>query len=202
MAIGDPYVTGVQVADRLGQEYDPAIHDPLAEASSAAVELFTHRQFNRADEISPRRFRALDSERLPVDDFWSTDGLVVVVNGSTWPDGSVDPRPWDGIVDGQPGWPFFDLFTVRRVWPWSRRANVTISAKWGWSQVPAAIVAATLDVAVDFVEAGASGPVRSQSIDGYSVSYATSVMLARSDIADFGPFAKAAPYRRLRFGVA
>jgi hypothetical protein len=196
MALGDPYATVGDLAARLNN--DEPFPD-LLDAASRAVEAFTGRQFNKATVATARRFRAVDLERLPVDDFHTVTGLAVSVDGTAWTVADVDPRPWDGIVNGQSGWPFFNLFAINRTWPFDRRATITVTAQWGWPAVPQAIRQTTLDVAVAmFGTGGASYPVRSEAIDGYSVTYQPT-----SDSAEVPPeMVKAVSYRRKRFGVA
>jgi hypothetical protein len=141
MALGDPYATPEQLAARLGTD-DPGdgTFERLLDAASRAVESFTRRQFNMADEydVLPRRYRALDPERVAVDDFWTLEGLVVEVNGRAWDVARyIDARPWSGVVAGQIDWPYSDLFAVNRRWPWGcRRALITVTALWGWASVP------------------------------------------------------------------
>jgi hypothetical protein len=199
MALLDPYATPAQLEARLNTT-DDGNYARLLDAASRAVESFTRRQFNRADEyeVLPRRFRALDCERCPVDDFWTLDGLIVEVNGTVWAETYLDARPWNGPLDG---WPYFDLFAVSRSWPWSRRAPITVTAQWGWEHVPSAIVEATLDVAelMSLAMTSGQGAVRSETIGGYSVSFATPSMSAENVPPEF---VKALPYRRVRFGVA
>lgn len=205
MPIGDPYAHPFDLEQRLGKT-DDGTFSSVVEAASRAVESFARRQFNQADDASPRRFRPVDLRRLPVDDFHTTDDLVVEVGDVVLESDEYDPRPWDGVVDGQPGWPFFDLFAVGRRWPYRRRAAVTVTAKWGWAAVPAAIVEATLDVAVVMhLGAQGSGPVRSEAIDGYSVSYATPTLGDLPDHSAPPELRKAVPYRRRfagGFGIA
>lgn len=208
MAIGDSYVTGAQVAGRLGQTYDPAVHDPLAEAASRAVESFTKRQFNRSEVVEPRRFRASDRGLTRVDDFYSIDGLIVDVDGTIWTADDFDVRPPDGIVNGTPGWPYGDLLALNQCFPWRRNHVVTVSALWGWGAVPAAITLATLDVAV-VMSYGASGetagPVSGEAIDGYSVRYVAAGLGEMPDAQAPPELRKAVPYRRRwrhGFGVA
>jgi hypothetical protein len=172
------------------------------------VESFTRRQFNRADEdyeVLPRRFRALDRIRVAVDDFHTLDGLIVEVNGTAWDvDRYIDARPWDGVVGGMIDWPYSDLFAINRYFPWSRRGLITVTAQWGWAEVPAAIVEATLDVAevMSLTMTNAqSGTIRSEAIGGYSISYALPQNLIGNGEVP-AELVKAVPYRRKRFGVA
>lgn len=209
-AIGDPYITVADLAQATGETDDGTFTD-IVNAVSRAIELFTGRQFNRAEVATARRFRAVDWCRVAVDDFWTTDGLLFDIDGSSsWDVTDVDPRPWDGIHKGQPGWPFFDLFTVDRFLPtraFRRRAIVNVTAQWGWESVPSAASRAALALAVDDQSDGSSGPVKAEQIGQYSVSY-QSLTLDHDDLAslvDLNTRAAAllSPYRRVSpFGIA
>jgi hypothetical protein len=201
-ALGDSYASPGDLELRLNQT-DNGTFGTLLDAASRAVESFTHRQFNMTEYATARRFRAADWERLPVDDFHTTDDLVIEVKGVALTADQYDLRPWDGVVDGQTGWPYFDVFRVGGYWPSDRRARVEVTAQWGWEAVPQAIREATLDVAVVmfYGVGGGSGPVRSEAIDGYSVSYQT-LQMSTAGASVPPEMVKAAPYRRTRFGVA
>lgn len=206
MALGDPYATPEQLAARLGT--DPVSDENalrVLDAASRAVESFTRRQFNRDEDeyAEPRRFRALDRERVAVDDFYTLEDLVVEVNGSLWDPSSIDARPWDGIKQGQLGWPYSDLFAINRCFPWSRRALITVWAHWGWEAVPAGIVEATLDVAemMSLALTSGQGPVRSETIGGHSISFASPGLSAWAEPVP-PELIKALPFRRKVFGVA
>lgn len=204
MAIGDPYADSTAVGERFGDVDDLALLIDLAVPASQAVERFCGRQFNKATTATARRFRPVDWRRLPVDDFHTVTGLVVTVGGTVWDAANYDPRPWNGVVAGQPGWPFYDLIAVNRCWPSSDATAVGVEAQWGWPSVPAGIVEATLDVIAAMRAAGVGGStsaITSESVAGYSVSYAVPSFGAST--TDVPPeLAKAAPYRRKRFGVA
>lgn len=206
MALGDAYATPEELAARTGAP-DDGSYAALLDTASRLVETFTGRQFNKLDDEygTARRFRALDPERLPVDDFHTEDGLEVVVDGVEWMlNDDFEPRPFDGIVNGQEGWPFFDLMGVARRWPVGRRrATIEVTAQWGWAEVPAAIVESTLRLARvlwDTSSSGESGRIKSETISGYSVSY----QLPELDTGLSVPpeLILAVPYRRKQFGVA
>jgi len=195
MFLSPAYATPEELEEKLGRA-DDGTYSMLLDAASRQVEAYCGRQFNRTLVATQRRFRALDPERLPVDDFHTLTDLAVEIDGTAWDAANYDARPWNGVVNGEPGWPFFDLLAVNRSWPIARRATIYVTAQWGWSSVPAGIVEATLDVAQMMASsaAGSSGIVSRESIDNYSVSY------ARFGFSDL--MSRAAPYRRKRFGVA
>ncbi len=200
MAIGDSYATLADLQKRLGR-VDDGTFTPLLSAASRAVEAFTGRQFNRTEVASARRFRASDWHRVAVDDFHTITDLAVTVDGVAWLTASVDPRPWNGVVNGQIGWPFFDLIAIDRHWPHARHATITVTARWGWPTVPEGVKQATLDVAVAMASAS-TGTVRSESVAGYSVTFDVATLGDLPDANVPSELRKVAMYRRKQFGVA
>jgi hypothetical protein len=207
MALGDPYASVAELEARLGSS-DDGTFAALLDAASRAVEAFTRRQFNDAGSATARVYRAVDPWRLPVDDFSTTTGLVVATDGTAWDAADYEERPYNGIVDGQTGWPYFDLIAVNRTWPFKgRRHTVSVTAQWGWAAVPEGIKQTTLNVAAALPRDGSgtgsgSGQVASESIDGYSVSYVNSDGSPATAVVALSTFSLAEPYRRKRFGVA
>lgn len=205
MALGDSYATIAELEAMLGRSDDGTFSMLLA-AASRQVEAFTRRQFNKTEVPETRRFRALDPERLPVDDFHTLYDLAVETDGDVWDAENLDARPWNGVVEGMEGWPFFDLFAVGRCWPIKRRATVYVTAQWGWTLVPAGVVQATLLVAKRLAESsgvgGNTGAVKSESIDGYSVTFGNGGLTAMEEAGVPPEMVPALPYRRKRFGVA
>lgn len=202
MALGDPYITVAELEAFLGKTDDGRFAQ-IVDAASRDVELFCHRQFNTDGIVTARTYRPLDRWTVFTDDFHTTTDLVVETDDdndgtfeTTWttefevgPDG-------EGFVSGAGGWPFWTLAAVTsQFWPVRRRRTVQVTAQWGWAAVPSGIKEATLAVAAVLESKDQSGPIRSESIDGYSVSF-----VAGSDAIGsterLGPFAKAAPYRR------
>ena len=206
MALGDAYASVPELEARLGLA-DDGTFTALLDAASRAVEAFCRRQFNDAGSATARTYRALDPWRLAVDDFSTTTGLAVSIDGTAWAATDYEPRPVNGVMEGRVGWPFFDLFAVGRTWPYNRRATVSVTAQWGWAAVPEAIKQTTLNVAAALPRVGSGsgsggGQVRSESIDGYSVSYATDDGSSGTAVVALSTFSLAEPYRRKRFGVA
>ena len=203
MALGDPYATPEELADRIGTP-DDGSYMGFVYTATRMVDAFTGRQFNKTEVASERRFRALDLERLPVDDFHTLDDLVVVVDDATLTlNTDFEPRPFDGVVNGLSGWPFYDLMGVNRYWPIGRRrATIEVTAQWGWAEVPIPIVEATLRLANRLWDSSGSesGRIRSETISGYSVSYEIPELGSMQNVPP--ELIPAIPYRRKRFGVA
>ncbi len=201
---GNNYARGIDLSRREGWELTR--YQQCVEAATAYINSFTGRVFVKYEEPSTRKFRALDLERLPVDDFYTTEDLEVTIDGVTWDAATYEPRPWNGMVNGEAGWPYFDLFAINRSWPIRRRATIEVTARWGWAAVPSGIAEATLRIAKTMVEASGfgadAGTVQSEAIGGYSVSYhfPEPTQIHGQDVP--WELAPAVPYRRKRFGVA
>ena len=180
MAIGDPYATVEELRSSLKVETgDPVSDEDLIRALvsvSRAIESWCERQFNDSGTPSPRRYRPLNCGLVLVDDFSTSDGLIVETStdGSTWQTwdaADYELEPTDGIVDGRPGWPYCRIRAVgARQFPVTRRTSVRVTARWGWAEVPAPVKEACLLLAAESVKLpdapfgvagfGEYGPVR------------------------------------------
>lgn len=141
MAIGDSYVSPAELKGYLQFEgtftgRDEDLED-AALAASQQIDLCCDRQFNKADEASERIYEVTPGGRLVVDDFWTTDGLIVN-NGQPMVLTDLDLRPRNGVVSGQPGWPYTEIRG-----PLSPGLIVRVTAKWGWDAIPGPVVSAT-----------------------------------------------------------
>lgn len=166
MAIGDPYATLPELKEYLGQQGATANDDSLTDAlQSVSEEIENHcnRQFNTDNVATARRYEPRDFKTVLVDDFHTEVGLIVETDsGGT---GSFDIQfdssqyelfPTDGIVSGQPGWPFNKVRAVSGLYfpkyanqPWRRKAVVRVTAQWGWASVPAPVKQACLIMAAE-----------------------------------------------------
>jgi len=157
MALGDPYASLADLKARLNipaadTDHDAELEDKL-KGASREVEAFCGRQFNNAGSASPRLYYPESPWLVEVDDFHTTTSLTVKtgVDGSfdtTWSAADYELEPLNGIVEGQTGWPYWQIKAVGgRTFPCGRRATVEITAVWGWAAVPDPIKDATLIIA-------------------------------------------------------
>ena len=143
MALGDPYVTDDQLKDRLGITDDDDDTEILGAvtASTAAINRFCKRQFQKAVAPSARTYTTTGDGLLLVDDFHTTDGLIV--GGAAYSADAFELEPENGIVDGEPGWPYW------RIYASGLSGRVTVTASWGWAAVPGPVVEATYMTAIE-----------------------------------------------------
>jgi hypothetical protein len=143
MPLGDPYASLAELKARLrivDTDDDDALTGALA-AASRAVNQFCQRQFQQGAEPSGRLYQALTSSLLLVDDFYSTDGLEI--GGIPHDVGDFVLEPLGGVVDGEPGWPWWRIRGSRF------SGTVTVTARWGWAEVPGSVIEATLITAME-----------------------------------------------------
>jgi hypothetical protein len=158
--IGDPYVTLAEIQGYLKQPQEALV--PLLtsaiHAASDEIETYCNRQFNKTMDASARVYTALTNGVVYVDDFWTTEGLVIQIDsGDTGAydvtvsatDYSLEPK--NGIVGGQPGWPFNRIYLRGRTSARfsTARSAVRVTAKWGWNAVPDSIKQACFIMATE-----------------------------------------------------
>ncbi|MEU3052275.1 hypothetical protein [Streptomyces griseus] len=150
MAIGDPYVSLAEFKEYLNVPVGKISLDLSAataiESASREVERHCNRQFNKQTSATPRLYRPGTRSTVAVDDFWTDEGLVVEVasGGGDWvalAASDFELAPENGVVDGQPGWPYCKIVCVSATgFPGYRRLgsllSVRVTAKWGWTAVP------------------------------------------------------------------
>ncbi|GGM55511.1 hypothetical protein GCM10012275_28290 [Longimycelium tulufanense] len=160
MALGDTYATLAELKDRLNTDkpaHDDELKLALESASRSIEKHLGGRQFNDAVTASARRYYPLHSRLVFVDDFHELSTLVV--KSDTAEDGTYattidaseyQAEPLDGIHAGLPGWPFWMIRLVGdELFLNTRRPSVQVTARWGWSAVPAPVKEATLALAVE-----------------------------------------------------
>lgn len=157
MAIGDPYVTLLEMKNYIGIDVAKVSQDTsltnAVDSASREIERFCNRQFNKETVATARVFEPTDWRHAKVDDFWTTSGLLVATDSggtgnfdTTWSASDYELQPFNGIVDGQPGWPFNRLRSVGGFYmptychePYRRKAVLRITAQWGWAAVPSPV---------------------------------------------------------------
>ena len=142
------YVTSTELATYLRiDDLDDDVALALAVSTAArAVDDHTNRQFGKIDVVETRTYYARPDYKtgywvVDVDDYQTTVGLVVTVDGTTVTTFLKEPvnapqkgRPWLRIA-----------FTVdSEVQPTTHPHEVAVTALWGWTAVPVAVQQATL----------------------------------------------------------
>lgn len=145
-AIGEPYASLSQLKVWLTiPDEDDADDTKLTQALASAsrgVTRFCRRQFHRAEEASPRRYRPISAALLHVHDFYTLEELTI--GGTAFDEAVWQLAPEDGIRDGEPGWPWWK---IRGAFTPGQR--VEVRARWGWEQVPDPVQESTLITAAE-----------------------------------------------------
>ncbi len=134
---------------------DPQLQDSLITASRG-IEHICGRRFWPDQTATARLYNPRDADVVNVDDFWTTTGLVVAIDESdsgtysrTLATTEYVAEPFNGVNDGEPGWPYYRLGSTGLRWPCnrSRRPPIQVTAKWGWAAVPGPIKQAAVYLA-------------------------------------------------------
>lgn len=167
MALGDAYVSTQRlrayILGTLAAE-STAVSDQdlaaIADGVSREINRHCGRQFNKTDTASPRLIGAKDILLgvAWVPDFWTTTGLEVATLGGdgtysiVWGNGDYQLEPLDGVMDGEPGWPYNRIVPLSRAFPRTLRPPLRVTAKWGWTKVPEPVEQAALMLAAETVK--------------------------------------------------
>lgn len=156
MALGDPYVSLAEMKEYLSipiadVEDDTRVTNAI-NGASRNIEAICNRQFNDAGSATAREFRASSRKRAVVHDFSTTTGLVVAVGsksngyGTTW---TISTDFWVEPLNAERHERSESVYwrlrcTSGQFFPFMhiREPNVSVTAQWGWSSVPDAIVEA------------------------------------------------------------
>lgn len=156
--LGEPYATLGDLKDYLKipttkTAFDVLLEDAL-DSSSREIERACNRQFNSQEQgssagmASQRTYYPFTATLAYVDDFYTMDDLVVESDGVVWDAVDYEVLPFNGVVDGQEGWPFWKIHVAQ-----ARRFNVDLTVKvtalWGWEVVPTPIRQACLIMAAE-----------------------------------------------------
>jgi len=161
MALGDLYITNAELRsymklDKPGDGNDGVINDVVA-AVTQEINRHCGRQFQLASTATARVFSPLNQHALIMDDVSSATGFILKTDEdndgvfeTTWDAADYELSPLNQVQYGQEGWPYFVVKAVgQKYFRYSRRVNVQITAKWGWSAVPAPVKQAAKIMAAD-----------------------------------------------------
>lgn len=156
MAISNGYCTlaEVKAAARITDTVDDSLLEMCIEAASRQIDGYCSRNFFVAGTTATARtFVATNSNFVPVDDFASTTGFALATSSgldgvfdATWGTADYQLEPLNGISDGI-SWPYTRIrSTGNKSFPYTDPINgmadvagVRVTARWGWSAVPAAV---------------------------------------------------------------
>lgn len=153
MTLGANYATLAELRTRVGiTDVANTTHDSeltaALDAASRGIEKSCNRQFNDAGSATARIFYPDNDCLAAIDDFISitsvkTDPSNTGTYTETWATTDYQSEPLNGVVDGESGWPFWQLRAVlNRRFPrvyYDQRAPLEVTARWGWSAVPASV---------------------------------------------------------------
>ena len=129
--------------------------DSLATASRK-IDKQCGRRFYADSTATARSYQPRSTEIVITDDFQSTTGLIVKVDSgddgtfaTTLDASTYEVEPFNGIVDGESGWPYYQIRSLNCAFlTWNRRrGSVQVTAKWGWTSVPAPVKQACIYLA-------------------------------------------------------
>lgn len=153
-----PYCSAQQLAAYIGKT--TAVDDLMdwaVNATTAAIDDYCGRVFSLDDEASPRVYEPGSVWEIQIDDFHTTDGLVVKTDGdgdgvfeTIWSASDFEVSPFNGRVAGLSGFPYWVIRSTGARWfptCTRRRGTVQVTAKWGWSAVPDPVFQAALILA-------------------------------------------------------
>lgn len=162
MALGDSYATLPELKAYMKASlddvttYDTILTDAL-NSVSREIESYCHRQFNKDTAVTTRTYGAADifriregsvvTEWLAVDDFYDPASLVVTSGGVTWSASDYVLMPRNGIVNGQPGWPYCEIYVADGSALSFDPATTAVATKWGWASVFTPVKQASLILA-------------------------------------------------------
>ncbi|ASU81507.1 phage gp6-like head-tail connector protein [Nocardiopsis gilva YIM 90087] len=158
MALGDAYATLASLKSYMGvttASDDTELQDAL-DSVSREIERHCNRQFNKTTTAYARVFIPDMCGWAAVDDLHTTTDLVVETDanadgtyGTTWAAADYQLEPLNGIVDGQTGWPFYKIRSIKakRFPVTGQEATLRVTAQWGWDAVPEPVRQACLILA-------------------------------------------------------
>lgn len=142
------YVTSTELKDyvRISDAVDDVQIALAVSAASRAVDRHTNRQFGLVDVAEARKYAASWDRRrsryvVEIDDLMTLVDLAIVTASGTV-DGYV-LQPGNAALQGRP-WTRLVVTPESAVQPTTAEDGVTVTARYGWTAVPAAVKQATL----------------------------------------------------------
>lgn len=165
------YLTGIT-----GTTIDAELQDSIS-TGSRDIDTFCGRRFWKDTTATARIFQVEPDRRgiVKVSDFWTTDGLIIATDEggdgtfeTTWTTSDYQLEPLNGIEDGIEGVPYWKIRAINRTWPCNDRASLQVTAKWGWSAVPAGVKSACAILGIETAKLAREAPfgVAGFGVDG------------------------------------
>lgn len=141
-------IADVKTYLRIGDTADDALLAEAITAASRAIDSITNRQFGQTASTEARKYTPSWSDHLNrwtigIDDLMDATGLTVALTAGaitlytlTPVNAAARTRPWIRIVIDKAS-------TVKPVFDDTLPSSATVTAKWGWTAVPATVAAAT-----------------------------------------------------------
>lgn len=206
MPLGDSYATLPQLKAYMKASlddvttYDSILTDALASVSRE-IESHCHRQFNNTDTATPRYYDPdciftiregwTVAQWAAVDDFYDAAGLIVQSGTTTWSSSDYKLHPRNGVVDGQPGWPYWEIHTASSLrfemphgFRFETAPDITVTAKWGWTSVPTPVKQACLILASETFQIK-DAPFGVAGLDQFGVIRVRDNRMAESKLAPY-----------------
>jgi hypothetical protein len=152
------YITAAEFKSRQGitvPDKDLRIAEHIT-AASARVDAYCHRTFGPHTGVATvRYFRPASADTVWIDDAYEITAVAVDdtdsgIYGTSWAITDYETSPANAIgPNGHAGWPTTTLTAIGALsypyyrWSTPRRRTVAVTAKWGWSAVPADVKEAT-----------------------------------------------------------
>lgn len=165
------YLTGIT-----GTTIDAELQMSLS-TGARDIDTFCGRRFWK-DTSATTRTLQVEPDRngvVKVPDFWTTSGLVIATDdggtgtfGTTWTTSNYQLEPLNGVEDGVEGIPFYKIRAINRTWPVTGRANLQVTAKWGWAAIPAGVKSAQAILGIEIAKLAREAPfgVAGMGMDG------------------------------------
>jgi hypothetical protein len=147
MALGDAYIQLAELKRYMAplnntNDNDTDLQEAI-DSSTEEINRICHRDFNDSGNVSARSYQPFwDPDNGPTvitDDFSTTEGLIVACGETVYDIASLTLYPENGLMQGSP-WPFTKICG-------SFTGKVTVTARWGWANVPAPVKQAAYQIA-------------------------------------------------------